>query len=166
MPELLSSTTILGLAGGLLLLAATIDLKSLTIPNWISLALFALYPAFVWLSPQSVNWVDGLAAGATLFVAGAIAFGFGKLGGGDVKLLAATGLYAGWTMMPQFLVVTAIAGGVIAMVMTTRLQITFAYLAHRFGQSDVRDVLLGRHIPYGIAIAVGGLTLIRQLLQV
>ncbi len=86
-----------------------------------------------------------------LLAIGTPMFGAGWLGGGDVKLLAASGLWftfaGGWRM----LVMVAIAGGLLTLLIL---------LARRLPWSDrIRDgaVILQRRggIPYGIAIAIG-----------
>jgi prepilin peptidase CpaA len=63
------------------------------------------------------------------------------LGGGDVKLLAASALWTGSAALLPFLTATALAGGLLAAV--------FLVFARRGG----RRVAL----PYGVAIAAGGL---------
>ena len=59
----------------------------------------------------------GLAAGCAVavFALGALGFAVGALGGGDVKLLAASSLFAGPALLPDFLMVTALAGGVLGL---------------------------------------------------
>ena len=54
-----------------------------------------------------------LACAAVVFGAGTAAFAAGALGGGDVKLLAAASLFAGPGLISDFLLVTALAGGVL-----------------------------------------------------
>ena len=56
-----------------------------------------------------------LAAAAAVFLAGAVAFRFRLLGGGDVKLLAAGALWLGAAALGPFLLATALAGGVLAL---------------------------------------------------
>ena len=54
-----------------------------------------------------------LACAALMFGAGTAAFAAGALGGGDVKLLAAASLFAGPGLISDFLLVTALTGGVL-----------------------------------------------------
>ena len=56
-----------------------------------------------------------LACAAVVFGAGTAAFAAGALGGGDVKLLAAASLFAGPGLISDFLLVTALAGGVLGL---------------------------------------------------
>jgi prepilin peptidase CpaA len=82
---------------------------------------------------------------------------FGNLAGaGDIKLLAATGLWAGPHFVAVFLVTTALAGGVVALVMA---MLTFIRNRTRTPALPLARV----PIPYGIAIAIGGLTIVYRL---
>ena len=86
-----------------------------------------------------------------VFAAGAAAFAAGALGGGDVKLLAAASLFAGTARIGDFLAVTAIAGGLLGLAILAGAPI---------GQPAVGGPLrarLRRGLPYGPAIAAGGL---------
>jgi prepilin peptidase CpaA len=133
-------------AVGLLAAAAVTDGRSRRIPNLLPLGL-----ALLGLARIAVELADGggiaapaldLAAAAAIFLAGAVAFRFRLLGGGDVKLIAAAALWLGAAALGPFLLVTALAGGALAL----------GFLVWR---------LIGRGgasgLPYGIAIAAGGI---------
>ena len=90
---------------GLVFLAALSDLREFRIPNKISLALLALYPLYVLSSPVPVAWLMALAIGSLVFAAGLTLFFCRLLGGGDVKFLAATSLWAGAGLTLPLLVV-------------------------------------------------------------
>ncbi len=70
-------------------------------------------------------------------------FAAGLLGGGDVKLLAAGSLWLGATGTGGFLMVTVLAGGLLALV----------FLALRLARRDGPETAL----PYGVAIATAGI---------
>ena len=72
-------------------------------------------------------------------------FRLGILGGGDVKLLAAAALWLGAAALMPFLMATALAGGLLAV----------AFLAWALVRRDRGRVAL----PYGIAIAAGGVAM-------
>ncbi len=96
-----------------------------------------------------------VAAALAVFFVGAAAFRFGLLGGGDVKLLAAGALWVGAATAGAFLLTTALAGGVLA--------VSFVgwQLALPGGRTARAPAL-----PYGIAIAAGGiLTTLSALLS-
>lgn len=137
----------------LLLAAAAEDAARLRISNaTVALVLLGAIAAAVVAGPEAGLW-QNLAVFAALLVLGTPLFAAGKLGGGDVKLLAATGLWfdiegAGWMLLYVFLTGGALALAIIA--------------ARAVGWSDsVRQrvaVLRPRSgIPYGVAIAAGAL---------
>ncbi len=141
---------LLGLLATLLVAAAVIDMRTFTISNRLNLAVALLAPVY-WASVALSPWPGvavQLAAGATVFVLFAGAFYAGMMGGGDVKLAAALALWfpPGATM--QFIVIMSLAGGVL----------TLALVAwHRAKRHEGRP-----KIPYGVAIAFGGLAVLAQ----
>ena len=147
---------VLGLFFGLLAVAVLTDVEALRIPNRLCLALVAIYPAHLLASPIAVDLPGALMLATAVFVAGLGAFAAGWMGGGDVKLMAATALWVGPGAFIDFLLITAIAGGVISLLMLSGLRFTVAQAAEAAGFAEIRDVILGRSIPYGIAIAAGG----------
>ena len=149
--ELFTVTLFLGLLG----LAVITDLDELRIPNRICLLIALLYPSYVLASPEPVNWLGALAVSAGVFAIGLILFCTGTMGGGDVKLMTVTALWAGPSLVIMFLIVTTIAGGAMALIMVSRFRFPLAALFETIGAIDFRDVLLGRVIPYGVAIAAG-----------
>jgi prepilin peptidase CpaA len=141
---------------GLLAVAVLTDVETLRIPNRLCLALVAIYPAHLLASPIAVDWPGALLLATAVFVAGLGAFAARWMGGGDVKLMAATALWIGPAWFIDFLLVTAVVGGAIAVRMLSGVRFVAAQLADSAGFADVRDVILGRSIPYGVAIAAGG----------
>ena len=81
------------------------------------------------------------------------AFAAGLLGGGDVKLLSAASLFAGPAFMLDFLTVTALSGGAMALAMLAGVSIGPG-IPERDGTLRTR---LRSGLPYGPAIAAGGL---------
>lgn len=99
-----------------LLIAATIDLKSRRIPNWLNaaLAVAGLFSALLPGSPLSFAWaLAGLGVG---FIIPFILFALGALGGGDVKLLAAIGCWLGPVGVVKVFLAAAVVGLVIVLV--------------------------------------------------
>ena len=145
-------------AAGLLVAAAINDAHHYKIPNLISIALFLLFPLFVISAPRAVEWDQHLMVFALVLISGFAMFMGNLAGAGDIKLLAATGLWAGPHLIAVFLIMTAIAGGVLAL--------TMAILTYVRNFSGRQALALAKvPIPYGIAIAVGGLSTIYMLSQ-
>jgi prepilin peptidase CpaA len=148
----------LALMAALLVGAGAQDLRSLQIANGFSLAIAGLF--VVW---AAVGLADGqmsleavalsLGCGAVVFGVGAAAFAIGALGGGDVKLLAAVSLFAGPPLLSGFLIITAIVGGLLGLAILAGAPIGRPAMA---GAGPLRARLRGG-LPYGPAIAVGGL---------
>jgi len=137
----------------LLILAALEDLWRLKISNWICGAIIvAAFVAVILAGPVAQLW-QNVAVFAGLLAVGTPLFAYGKMGGGDVKLFAATGLWFDLAGAGRMIVAVMIAGGFVAMfVLMLRVikwsqeaRENFAILRPRGG------------IPYGVAIAVGAL---------
>jgi prepilin peptidase CpaA len=133
----------------LLIWAAASDMQRYIIPNRICLALVALYPGYaIGLTPAEIGIAAAIAV--CVFAIGAGLFSFGIMGGGDVKLLTAVSLWAGGAYFPAFVLLTAAAGGLLALWWNPLLR-------HFFPAIAVAQAANGRPaIPYGAAIAVGG----------
>lgn len=145
MSPLLSAT-----AAALFAVAAVNDLRSRRIPNLVTLLLALL--GLVRIGSDLVAGGAWLAAAGDLgmaflvFTLGALAFRFGVLGGGDVKLLAAGSLFFGAVGSGGYLLLTALAGGLLA------LGFLASCLALPGGSRKARPSL-----PYAVAIAAGGI---------
>ncbi|MCU0947078.1 MAG: prepilin peptidase [Porphyrobacter sp.] len=128
-----------------LVTAALTDIRRRQIDNWLNAAIALGAPAFWWASGLDL-WPDvalqlGVAVLAFVLLAGL--FALKMMGGGDVKLLTVLALWVTPAMFLQLLLEMAIAGGVLTLAMGAW------HVARR-----------QRHklaIPYGVAIAFGGL---------
>lgn len=143
---------------GLLLVAAWQDLRTMRIGNGLSLAIVALFGLWAlggWLSGAfslpTLGWA--VTCGLGLFGLGAAAFAAGMIGGGDVKLMAAVGLFAGPALLADFLTVMALVGGALGFAVLAGAPIGSASAP---GGATFRARLRGG-LPYGPAIAAGGL---------
>jgi prepilin peptidase CpaA len=141
---------LLGLLALLLLVAAVIDVRTFTISNRLNLAVALMAPLY-WWSAQLPLWPDvGLqvAIAAGVFALLAVAFYTGMMGGGDVKLAAALALWFSPVSTLKFLVFMSIAGGVLTLVVVG---------IHRLRKKSGKP-----EVPYGVAIAAGGLLILIQ----
>jgi prepilin peptidase CpaA len=144
----------------LLLAAGLYDLASFTIPNFLSLALAALFLAFAasaGFSPALLGW--HLAAGMTGLVLGFGLFAFGWIGGGDAKLFAAIALWLGFSDLLPYAVVASLFGGLLTLLLLLARQMPLpAVLAQRGWVARLHDARSG--IPYGVALAAGAFALL------
>lgn len=140
----------------LMIVAALCDVTTMTIPNRISLLLVPTFFAaalLARLSPVDIAWHAGVGVAALLVMAGCFAMGW--LGGGDAKLLAAASLWVGPGAALPFVAATAVAGGVLALVLL--LARTVPWLGAQGPQWLQRLLLPNGAIPYGVAIAAGAI---------
>ena len=147
-------------------LAAYSDFRRFIIPNRLSLAVFALYPAYVLAGP-GIDWRAGLLVGAVVFGVCFALFAMCIVGGGDVKLLAATSVWAGTELLIPMLFIIAVVGGVYSLftaVSAGRLERLWRRLRGRAmaGAVVVAEGGAGAGgeflaVPYGVAIFVGAL---------
>jgi len=140
---------LIGLAA-LLVVAAIIDVRTFTISNRLNLVVALLAPVY-WLSIALSPWPGvaiQLAAATGVFLLFAVAFFAGMMGGGDVKLAAALALWFPPASTLQFIVWMSLAGGALTLGLV---------LWHRANRRNGRP-----EIPYGVAIAFGGLVILAQ----
>ena len=128
-----------------LLIAAFTDIRRRQIDNWLNAAIALGAPAFWWASGMAL-WPDvaiqlGVAVAAFAVFAGM--FALKLMGGGDVKLLTVLALWITPPHFMQLLLVMALAGGALTIVMV--------------GWHTIRRQKDRLAIPYGVAIAFGGL---------
>jgi len=181
----------LPLAGlvALLALAALIDIRERRIPNWLTGSVAALYPLYVLASPMPIAWLGALAVAAAVFMFGFVLFARQLIGGGDVKLIAAASLWTGLDHLALFALITSLAGGGLALgsLWYRRWQgVIEAHMAAlgwrlapagrtRHAASSASDAGEGVAqiviepvpvtLPYGVAIAAGGLAVVAQLIK-
>lgn len=173
------------LAGYLVLLgaAALSDACARRIPNWLTGGLVALYPLYVLASPTAVPWATALMAAAAVLLVGVVLFAARVLGGGDVKLITAVTLFAGLDHLALFAAVTSLTGGALALALLLLrpwsgligAQLTALGLVGRLraaeapppaghGHAAASTNPAGQGLPYGIAIAAGGLAVALELM--
>lgn len=141
----------------LVIIAASSDVLSRRIPNWINLLLASTFFPFAWVSGMSLALFTVHAGmGLGLLVIAFIFVSLGFFGSGDGKLVAAAGLWIGPAGLADFLTWTALAGGALAL----------AVLAWSFPAWIFSRIAPGRQhrngwprdkLPYGYAIAAGAL---------
>ncbi len=142
--------------------AAMSDFLTMKISNRLSLALVA---AFVVLAPLvGIPLADlgmSLAAASIVFAVCFALFAANVMGGGDAKLLTAASLWFGFDQsLIAFLVLVSYAGGGVTLLfLALRAR---ADLVLSIGIPLPVSVVGSKKIPYGIAIALGGLIAFSQ----
>ncbi len=144
--------------------AAAIDLRTRRVPNALTLSLAAAGLAVAAAGIGRVSLVGslaGLAIGVALMLPGHL---FGATGAGDVKLFGASGALLGPGAIVAAFIYTAIAGGVLAVVVALgrgRLQRTLGSAAGLVTgaakAADVEAATENNRFPYAPAIAVGAI---------
>lgn len=147
------------------LIAALTDLRERRIPNGLVAVLLVggiiVNAHFGW---QAV--LADVAMASAIILAGAFAFSFKLIGGGDVKLLAAAAATLGYPDAIAFLLFTLVCGGALGIavaVLRGRLRATLANVAAiamplAFGVRPARPQN-GIAMPYALAIFSGALCL-------
>jgi prepilin peptidase CpaA len=163
----------------LVIAAAVYDVRYRRIPNWLTVLGVVVGLALnAWLRQQAgpIPWWPGLKFG---LIGMGVAFGvyfflyaMHAMGAGDVKLMAAVGAMVGWQDWFAIFLITALIGGVMALILVTargRVKKTLfnvAYLLNEMKSGraaymtreelDVKNPkALG--LPHGAVIAVGSL---------
>ncbi|WP_114226876.1 MULTISPECIES: A24 family peptidase [Sphingomonas] len=132
-----------------LLVAAIQDVLVRKISNLLVLGVVLLgIAAMAYLGIRTTVWQNVVIVVALLAL-GTIAFSHQWLGGGDVKLFAAVGLWSNFAAAPKLLAAILISGGVVALIMLARV-----LLPNRESGGPLRA---RRSVPYGVAIAAGTL---------
>ncbi len=165
----------------LCLAAAVFDLWKMIIPNAISIFLVALFFAnalFLNLySGYAVAWFSHIGAMAAVLIVGLVAYRFGWMGAGDVKLLSAISLWAGFEknlleplILEQFLfdylILVALCGGGLSLGLLILRRLVVGLLLFQSMPQNVtvpRYLLPREHLPYGVAIALPAIYLAIKL---
>lgn len=137
MPESIANLMFLALAVGATAIAAVFDMRTRRIPNWLNgsaiLVGLAAHLCLQGISGASWALLAGLTGGFVFFVF----YLAGGMGAGDVKLMAALGVIAGFHGLLPIMTMSAILGGVMA--------IALAVVRGKFKQTMANVGLLAMH---------------------
>ena len=140
------------------------DFTRLRIANWIPATLVGLFLVYAVLRLDVSAFKAHLLLAAIVFAVGFVMFVLGWIGGGDVKLLAALTLWAGPSHGPDLLIMTTLAGGVMACALLllrysdrTRMLMTAAPF-RRIRSFAERGVC-----PYGLAMGAAALVSLQPM---
>jgi prepilin peptidase CpaA len=130
--------------------SAVTDMKRYEIPNAASFASVLLFVPFALTTPADIGVGASVLLAIGVLAVGFIAFSVGAFGGGDAKLLTGVALWAGLPFFWETLLYIAGTGGVLAVA-----YMIIHMIRKSTGKTKARlgDVKL----PYGVAIACGGI---------
>ena len=153
----------------LLCFAAACDVKWRRIPNLLT-GTVALFGVLAGLTGIGSTLTGGLAAAAAALLIGLLLQLLRVMGGGDVKLFAATAMWLGPSATGEAALATAVAGGILGLVFLRRGKgrgkgrvtdaelggpdVIAPRLAARLQLDDGPDA---DRVPYGVAIAAGSM---------
>ena len=160
------------LVSAILIWAAWIDGKELRVPNLITFPMI--------LAGLLYNLVVGGWAGLGFSLAGIgmglalllVLYAIGGMGAGDVKLRAGVGAWLGWEVTLYAYLVSAVVGGVMALIMVARrnswekfagnIALILAELKTVQNPREISDLAAARKhtmhlLPYGIPICIGSI---------
>jgi prepilin peptidase CpaA len=157
-PETAMQAIVLSALSGVLVFAALTDARRLVIPNRVSLAVLGLFPLWLAVAPTAFlpQLLPAALTGIAVLALGFLLFAGGLLGGGDVKLLAALAVWAGPDRIVALIVVTVLAGGALA----AFCLIGLAWKRVVGPVGGAAASVWREPLPYGCAVAVGGIDLV------
>jgi prepilin peptidase CpaA len=146
-----------------MVMAMVSDVRDFEIPNSLPLLLLVAYPltaliaGFSW---QQIFWAFSL-SGLMLAIA-IILFLLRIMGGGDGKLLAASVLWIGQERLWEFLFMTTLAGGVLALALMLFRRLPLASALKSIATIEQLHARK-QDIPYAVAIGCAGLIIYPHL---
>ncbi len=169
---------ILFLFAAAMIWAAVSDFKSFILSNRLCLSVAGLYLIFISVlfmigTPPSWSYLGySFAIAIIVFLILLLLFAYGFIGGGDVKLIPAVLLWAGPAYAIEFILITTLCGGIVA-ILTICCRYLKSYLSSQKSSENINlsmsesSELVNKenNIPYGIGISVGGLYVAFQLYQ-
>ena len=141
----------------LVLVGAVSDVVSYKIPNVVIVMILVLYPFYVLVSPQEVQWLYSIGIFAAVIVVGMLLYNFKIFGAGDAKLMAAIMLWAGPNLALIALFEGAFVSGAIALVMITSVRFVIASALSAISRRELGDKFLAHSMPWGTGMAFSGI---------
>lgn len=140
--------------------AMVADLRELRVPNWVPLAiaaLFLLHSLHHGADDLPVHLLTGVAVLAAAFVL----FVSGVFGGGDAKFLSAIALWMGPAHLGLFVVITTLLGGVTAVALVALKKLLIMNPALEDNAAIAKPLAWARagKMPYAVPIGLAALML-------
>ena len=137
--------------------SAASDLLTMRLPNKLTLCIFFCFLAMAVALRMPLDLLGAhLSCGFAMLLLGFFMFSRGWIGGGDAKLLAAISAWLGWSVLLEFLLITAMLGGAMSV---------FVLMWRRFPLPLIlmrADWIVRLHqpqegVPYGVPLALAAL---------
>jgi prepilin peptidase CpaA len=162
-PSTILAVDLILLASALALAWAAVgDALTYRIPNLLPALVATGFCALAWFEPPRFL-TGGVLTGLAVFGVGALLFARRLMGGGDVKLLAATSLWCGPERLTPFALVISVTAVTLALVMISPLGRLMPAPPARLATPSGRMASVTRQpMPFGVAVAAGGLWLLGQ----
>lgn len=146
----------------LMIVAACMDLFTMRIYNSISIALAVLFLPLALVGGMSLveiglHYSCGFFALCITFAL----FAFGKIGGGDAKLIASSSVWIGWDVLLDYFYVATLIGGLLALLILAARKVPLPLFLLRI-QWIARLHEPKGQIPYGVALGIGGMLVYPQ----
>ncbi len=153
METIFFTRVLLALLALALVVAAVGDWRRRLIENWLTGGIALAAPLLWWVQSDPLWPAIGIQVllATALFLIFLIFFAMGAMGGGDVKLIAALGLWFPLPEMMTLLLIMSILGGVLTLAMLVHHRLT-----RKAGRPE---------IPYGLAISAAGLWTVFQTIS-
>jgi prepilin peptidase CpaA len=146
----------------LMAFAAFSDLFTMRISNWLVIIVGGAYFALALMT--QLDWAAIGIAAATAAGVLAVAFTFFALrwiGGGDAKLVSATALWIGASLLLQYLIYVALLGGGLTLLILGLRRFPLpSWLARQAWLDRLHNPKTG--VPYGIALAIAAILVYPQ----
>jgi prepilin peptidase CpaA len=146
-----------------LLYGAVSDLLTFEIPNWVPIAALVVFFPLAWTTGSSLAAIGmHIGAGAVVLGVGFLAYLRGLAGAGDIKLMTAAAIWSGWSALLEYLLLIALAGGLLALLVLVYRRVPLVSRLAAIGWlARLHDK--DRGIPYGVAISLAALYLLPYL---
>jgi prepilin peptidase CpaA len=142
----------------ILVAAAVSDVITYRIPNYLVLALTAVFFVVAGIHYAQTNWLSHIGAALGCLMVGFALNQFRQMGAGDVKLLGAVALWAGMSGMIALLLFMSISGLLaLPLIVFARFLVAKAQAENRWKWPVPRVLTKRQGVPYGVAIALGGI---------
>ncbi|MBV8683449.1 MAG: prepilin peptidase [Caulobacteraceae bacterium] len=140
--------------------SAVSDIRSFQIPNTASAVILLSYVVFAFCVPSAPR-LGALGVGLAVFALALVLFVRGSMGGGDVKLLAAASVWSGPHLLAAFAIVTGLVGALLAAFLMSPLGRVMPRMPRDVAEGAGLGALR-QPMPFGFAIAAGGLFVLSQ----